>query len=319
MSLEKKKIFFRADASAEIGYGHFIRTLALADMLKEDFDCVFFTQTPTPYQKAEAAKVCKLIELPDTNDKFSVFLEYLSGDEIVILDNYFFTTDYQREIKIKGCRLVCIDDLHDKHYVADIVINHAIDNPTLFSIEPYTKLCLGLEWALLRKPFLLPRSNAVRENKHWLISFGGSDYYNLTEKYIGLIHRNNDVEHISVVIGDAYKYENTLQNYKKVTIHKNLSAEEMATLMQRCEYAILPCSSICIEAISQGCKVYAGYYVDNQVDFYTYACARTLIYGIGFLPHVNPSVFNKNRHTVLEYDFSNIARRYNILFNGLCI
>ena len=34
-----QKIYFRADAGAEIGYGHFIRTLALADMLKDDFSC----------------------------------------------------------------------------------------------------------------------------------------------------------------------------------------------------------------------------------------------------------------------------------------
>lgn len=39
-----QKIYFRADAGAEIGYGHFIRTLALADMLKDDFSCVFVTQ-----------------------------------------------------------------------------------------------------------------------------------------------------------------------------------------------------------------------------------------------------------------------------------
>jgi len=38
-----QKIYLRADASAAIGYGHFIRTLALADMLKDDFDCTFFT------------------------------------------------------------------------------------------------------------------------------------------------------------------------------------------------------------------------------------------------------------------------------------
>ena len=29
--------------------------------------------------------------------------------------------DYQRAIKQKGCRLVCVDDMHDKHYVADVV------------------------------------------------------------------------------------------------------------------------------------------------------------------------------------------------------
>lgn len=31
-----KKVYFRADASNVIGYGHFVRTLALADMLKDN-------------------------------------------------------------------------------------------------------------------------------------------------------------------------------------------------------------------------------------------------------------------------------------------
>ena len=42
------------------------------------------------------------------------FLSHLQGDEIVVLDNYFFTTDYQRAIKQKGCRLGALDDMHDK-------------------------------------------------------------------------------------------------------------------------------------------------------------------------------------------------------------
>ena len=51
-----KKIYFRADASAQIGYGHFIRTLAIADMLKSEFDCTFFTVSPTEYQVGEMTK-----------------------------------------------------------------------------------------------------------------------------------------------------------------------------------------------------------------------------------------------------------------------
>lgn len=47
----KRQIIFRADAGKRIGYGHFVRTLALADMLKEEFECVFVTQDPTEYQK----------------------------------------------------------------------------------------------------------------------------------------------------------------------------------------------------------------------------------------------------------------------------
>ena len=85
----KQKIFFRADADKQIGYGHFVRSLALADMIKEDFDCIFFTQSPTEYQKREIQKVCPLIELPSNDTKLVVFLNFLQGDEIVFLDNYF--------------------------------------------------------------------------------------------------------------------------------------------------------------------------------------------------------------------------------------
>jgi spore coat polysaccharide biosynthesis predicted glycosyltransferase SpsG len=66
-------------------------------------------------------KNCKCIPLSEINH-FDVFLSFLKGDEIVFLDNYFFTTDYQREIKERGCKLVCIDDMHDEHYVADVVL-----------------------------------------------------------------------------------------------------------------------------------------------------------------------------------------------------
>lgn len=52
-----KKNYFRADAGAAIGYGHFVRTLALADMLKADFACTFFTCHPTAYQIGEMEQV----------------------------------------------------------------------------------------------------------------------------------------------------------------------------------------------------------------------------------------------------------------------
>lgn len=51
--MSKRKIYFRADAGYGIGYGHFIRTLALADMLRNEFECTFFTSSPTPYQIGE--------------------------------------------------------------------------------------------------------------------------------------------------------------------------------------------------------------------------------------------------------------------------
>ena len=75
-----QKIYFRADASATIGYGHFIRTLALADMLKDDFDCTFFTCHPTSYQVSEMEKVCPFIPL-QMGKEISRMRFLLQGDE----------------------------------------------------------------------------------------------------------------------------------------------------------------------------------------------------------------------------------------------
>lgn len=283
MMTNRRKIFFRADAGPEIGYGHFIRTLALADMLKEDFDCTFFTQKPTDYQKREAADICPLVELPSDDSRFDLFLEKLSGDEIVVLDNYFYTTDYQRKIKEKGCKLVCIDDMHDKHYVADVVINHGCDNPDLFDVKPYTRLCLGLVYALLRKPFLEAKPAARREQGHVVVAFGGSDANNLTTKYAQILSQRADVSKITAIVGDAFQFTNELENIPKVQILRNLTAQQMADLFCTVQFAVLSASTTCIEALACQCPVYAGWYVDNQKGMYAFLNDNHYINGLGKL------------------------------------
>ena len=156
-----RKVFFRADADGKIGFGHFVRTLALADMLKDDFDCTFFTQAPTEYQKSEVAKVCKLVELPADDSKFDSFIDYLSGEEIVFLDNYFFTSEYEKRIKDIGCKLVIISPQCTHHY-ADVLLYFGID-PLRFDVEPYTKICMGIEWTILRPAFFKPKDKLEKK------------------------------------------------------------------------------------------------------------------------------------------------------------
>lgn len=313
--MTKHKIYFRADASATIGYGHFIRTLALADMLKEDFYCTFFTTSPSAYQISEMEKVCNHVALSEET-KFEDFINLLTGDEIVVLDNYFFTTGYQKQIKEKGCKLVCVDDMHDKHYVADVVINHGLTDASLFDVEPYTRLCLGFSYALLREPFL-QKSQLSKKKSSWFISFGGTDYLNLTEKAIRAIHDDPRVDVINVVIGDAYLYKENLNKYPKITLKKNLTAEQMAALMFQSQYAILPSSSVCIEALACGCKVAAGYFVDNQQSYHDEWNRNHHIIGLGCITEkVKSNIINRLYSCNLHLDtvFENIASRYIEMF-----
>ena len=286
---QKRKIYFRADAGPEIGYGHYTRSLALADMLKQDFDCTMFTHMPTEYQLREAEPICPIVVLPNDDSKYDIFLNQLQGDEIVVLDNYFFTTDYQQAIKAKGCQLVCIDDMHDKHYVADVVINHGIDDTLLFDAEPYTKLCLGYDYALLRKPFLEKHDKENRVKGMVVVCFGGSDPHNLTRKYVEHLIMSQGVSHIVAVVGDGYRFKNELSNLPNVEVRSRLSADAMANLFCSTEAVVCSASTTAYEALACGAKVYAGWYVDNQQDFYLHLCDSKAFAPLGNLLETEPS------------------------------
>jgi len=277
---EKRKIYFRADAGPEIGYGHYIRSLALADMLKQDFDCTMFTQSPTEYQLNEAKDICPVVALPSDDSKFDNFLEYLQGDEIVVLDNYFFTTDYQRAIKAKGCKLVCIDDTHEIHYVADAII---CQSPGVvvsqYDAETYTKMYGGLECSLLREPFLTKRTNIEKDYRTAVVAMGGADSNNLTRKYVDALLQNQHIYHIDVIIGDAYRWP--LVEDKRVEYHRNVSANQLSELFTSAGVVILPASTMTREALACGANILSGYYVDNQKEDYEWYAANQYVIGLG--------------------------------------
>lgn len=313
--MNKKKVYFRADAGQSIGYGHFIRSLALADMLKTDFDCKFFTQTPTEYQKQEAEKVCPLVALPADDSKFGLFLEQLAGDEIVVMDNYFFNSEYQRKVKDKGCKLVCIDDIHDRHFYADVIINHCINTCDEYDAEPETKFFLGAKWALLRAPFIA--SETTQKNKrHWVITFGGSDPNNLTMKFVSILRQHCPNVIISAMVGDGYGHLDALKSVSGVTVLSKLSAQQVADLFRSAENVICSASSVCYEALACGCNVFAGYYVDNQIDFYNNLVSKGMINPLGCLLDNKVGSLTQSVKGAIQL-FSNIAERYGMVFRAL--
>ena len=282
-----QKVFFRADAGREIGYGHFIRSLALADILKGEFDCLFYTVKPTDYQISEMARICPHVALREET-KFKDFLSYLKGDEIVVLDNYFYTTEYQYQIKAKGCKLVCIDDMHNIHYVADAVINHGPGaRESQFSKENYTSLYLGPEYLLLRKPFRDATHNytSFKENNNVYICFGGCDEFNFTRKACEII-MHHAPRHIDVVVGGAYEFYDELLEYSKscdITVYKNASPEQIVALLRNACLAVVPDSMAFFEACCLRRPIICGYDCDNQLYISQYNQQNNLGCEIGNL------------------------------------
>lgn len=321
------KIYFRADASLEIGYGHFTRTLALASMLKENFDCTFFTQTPSSYQIKEVNSICKLVELPSDDTKFDLFLSYLNGDEIVFLDNYFFTSEYQKSIKEKGSKLVCIGG-NDRHYYADLLINTVITDKNEFSVEPYTKLCLGIEWTILRQPFIdfkIEEREPIEGSV--VLCFGGTDQFMITENIVEILNRVKRVKQISVIATNQFD-KKRLTNLKRLgcSIYVNQTAEEIVSIFAENELAILSASTVSLEALTCGIPVIAGYYVDNQTRIYDYLEKNRYIIGLGYLLYFDDiqerlfEILDNINNEKLENkmpDFKSLPKRYINEFNKL--
>lgn len=276
----RNKILFRADADQHIGYGHFIRTLALADMLKDDFECVFCLQTPSEYQKAELLKVCKYVELPADDRKFDLFLDALAGNEIVVLDNYFFTCEYESQIRKKGCKVVLIDNLHKRHTCADAVLGFLMGlTEDAYYVEPYTKLYLGAGYTLLRRPFLYQlkkKHNPITDKGDLkvVISFGGADPQRIAVSIANILESSDKVSKITV-IGN---HSDGLMQSDKIIFRSGLSADEMCDAFVSNDLAILPASTTMLEALACGIKIIGGYFVDNQLEnYHQYVKADALI------------------------------------------
>jgi len=312
----KPKIYIRTDGNSEIGLGHVIRSLALAEMLKEDFDCIFATRFLTDYIQSEALKVCSdIVKLPESDEHFGVFLSILSGNEIVVLDNYFFDTDYQRAIKNKGCKLICIDDLHDKHFVADVVVNHApYVFPSDYSVELYTKCLLGTKYALLRTPFL----HLAKQPKEYggvnnaFVCFGGSDYNNITQRVVERLLSFNCIDKIFVITGGAYTHKVELQilsdqSAGKILYYSNIEAELLAEIMYNSDFAVIPCSSILWECMAAKLPVVTGYYVDNQKQNSDYFFDKNIGCVVG---DFNVNMFNEKDVLALSQTNIDVVANY---------
>lgn len=301
--MTKPKIYFRADGNTEIGLGHITRSMALADMLKENFNAVFLVQNPSEILQKQIRESFDLVLLPQTQDYLQeanfIKENYLQKNDIIVLDGYNFQTNYQKILKTQNIKLVCIDDMHAWHFVADVVINHAGGvRESKYSCENYTKLCLGTDYALLRKPFLeaAKKERKIEKIEKVFICFGGSDIHNLSQKATEACLTIEKFTEIHVVLGSAYpflqEFTNFAQKHEKVQIHQNLDAQEMCNLMQHCQLAIAPASSIAYEICAVGMYLITGWYVENQQGIYQFLLNNHLALGAENFQNLTNNVSN---------------------------
>jgi len=262
-----------------MGLGHIHRLLALSEYLREQFTCNFIIRAPLPgIRKLILDKCNQITELSvmDVSQEIETISKLLKKGEIIVLDGYAFSTEYQKRLKESGCGVVSVDDIHQFHFFADIIINSAGGvAPSLYSMEPYTQLFTGPRYAFVKKAFQLSMNRSEQSgNNSLLICMGGADPRNHTVSTLN--HCSNfDFDVIYVVIGEAYLHSEVLESEKKklplrVEVLKDIAPVQLADVMKKCAVAICSASGIAYEYLSVGGELYVKKTADNQSLLYDY-------------------------------------------------
>ena len=274
-------LLVRADANAQMGTGHVMRCLALAQEQHDaGVNATFVMAIEAPALETrlreERMGFVYLSTLPGSADDAiqTRQLARQKGAQWVVADGYHFGGDYQRIIKDSALRLLFVDDYgHAEHYYADIVLNqniHAYEG-LYVNREPYTRLLLGTDYVLLRREF--------REWRKWnrkipkmarkvLVTLGGSDQHNQTLKVMRALQKVDvdDLEAV-VVIGASDPHFQELQ----ATIHNSQFAvrlaqnvTDMSDLMAWADIAIAAGGSTAWELAFMGLPSLLLILADNQ-------------------------------------------------------
>lgn len=230
------KIGFRTDASIQIGIGHVMRCLTLADALREGgaqslFFCRQHEGNLIDLIKQRGHEV---ITLPKLQSDDVLFLEepihaaWLGTDwstdanatrqalgqmylDWMVVDHYALDQHWERNLRPHCKRMMVIDDLADRQHDCDVLLDQNLGR----QIDDYrdlvpesAALLIGPQFALLRPEFarLRPESLARRTHptlKRLLITMGGVDKDNMTGQVLTALQASQlppDMK-ITVVMG----------------------------------------------------------------------------------------------------------------------
>lgn len=261
-------LLIRADANTQIGSGHVMRCLALAQVWQEQGGGVTFMANVPDALRArltdEGMAVYSLSREAGSADDAQqlIALARQLNTRYVVVDGYQFGAVYQRQIKEAGLRLLVLDDNGEaQHYHADLVLNQNIHaSKTLYaSREPYTYLLLGTRYALLRREFWVWRGwqRAIPDvARKVLVTMGGSDPDNVTLFVLRALELVTFANlHVKLVVGGSNPHYDTLQataqqSPHRIELARNVS--DMPTLMAWADVAISAGGSTCWELMFMG-------------------------------------------------------------------
>ncbi len=278
-------VCIRADAGPEIGTGHIMRCLSIADRLKEKGEEVRFisaNEHAKEFITKRGFDCCVLgTDLREMESEIPALerVESYIDSSIVIVDSYYVTEGYLCKIGIDK-RIVYIDDMFATAYPVDVLINYNVyadkdKYDLLYSESPQKpQMLLGPQYTPLRKEFTISGNKNIRENaKKVLVLTGGSDSLHIAAKLMEELQVSSeqfeaDCEFVFVcgaLSGDLKRLNEIKKiSEKKIEVLSNVT--NMKDLMEACDVAVSAAGTTLYELCSCGLPTITYVLADNQIE-----------------------------------------------------
>lgn len=262
-------ILVRADSSSQIGLGHIMRDLVLAQQYPDavimfacqDLKGNIIDTIPYPVHILRSNDPQELLTL----------IHFLNID-MVIFDHYGIDAEYEKFIKEQtGVSIMSLDDTYEKHH-CDILLNHNISadkNRYVDLVPTQCEIRCGSDYTLIRDEFKKEKSQTREKNYDIFIAMGGADTANITLDILKAIESKLQ---ICVVTTTANQHLKLLQNYVqgKNTMTLHVNSPEIAKLLNQSRLAIITPSVMAHEVLFMEIPFIAIQTAANQEEIVTY-------------------------------------------------
>ena len=295
------KILIRTDSSVQIGTGHVMRCLTLADELrgrsaKVVFVCREFVGNLCGYieEKGYVVRRLPVSDSPeqdveadlkhaawlgadwqtDARQVEEIIKALESPPEWLVVDQYALDERWEGYLRSYVKKTMVIDDLADRSHDCDLLLDQNfydnLESRYDGLVPSRCKKLLGPQYALLRPEFREARKNLRKRDGHVkriLIFFGGSDPTNETAKALEAVRMLNrpDIA-VDVVVGSANPYREAIDRDCKAMSGCNFYCQlsNIAELMASANLAIGAGGATTLERIYMGLPSIVITVAENQ-------------------------------------------------------
>jgi UDP-2,4-diacetamido-2,4,6-trideoxy-beta-L-altropyranose hydrolase len=251
------EILIRTDASQQIGSGHVMRCLTLANELRQkarmSFICRDLPGNMCDYIEQKGYLLHRLPLLgtdwqTDAQQTNAILAAENKLIDWLIVDHYFLNAQWEMTMRPYVNQIMVIDDMANRSHDCDLLLDQNLytDMESRYKnlVPQHCKQLLGPEYALLRAEFLKARSTLRKRDgniKRILIFMGGSDPTNETAKALEAIKLLNrsDIT-VDVVVGESNPYKEQVKQIcaKLPNAAYYCQVSNMAELMVKADLAI---------------------------------------------------------------------------------